>query len=215
MPRNISMPLAPPDCPRQPLHTRSIRVQSYARDDGLYDIEAELVDLKAYDFEKLGGTHRAGQPIHHMHLRLTIDGDYTIVAAQAAYDAAPYGAECTAIAPDYAGLKGLNLLRQFRQAVKERFGRTAGCTHMTELAQVLPTAAVQTMANRRRQESDPDRRPFQVGGCHALRTDGAVVREHYPRWYAASTAARAAGSYPDQAEPVDAHPSTDSFTHTT
>ena len=51
---------------------------------------------------------------------------------------------------------------------------------MTELSQVLPTAAVQTMANQRRQESNPNRRPFQLDGCHALRTDGPVVAEHYP-----------------------------------
>lgn len=54
---------------------------------------------------------------------------------------------------------------------------------MTELSQVLPTAAVQTMANRRRQESNPNRRPFQLDGCHALSTDGPVVAEHYPKWY--------------------------------
>lgn len=211
------MPLASPDCPRQPLHTRSIRVQSYARQDGLYDIEAELIDVKGYDFVKFGQTHPAGKPVHHMHLRLTIDADYNIVDAQAAYDAAPYGEHCTAIAPDYADLKGMNLLRQFRQAVKERFGRTAGCTHMTELAQVLPTAAVQTMAGRRRQQAQatPDQRPFQVGGCHALRTDGPVVREHYPRWYTGPEANAAAGSRLDGSAPADGAASTDSFIHTT
>ena len=97
------MPLPPPDCPRQPLHARSIRVQSYARDDGKWDLEAELIDVKAYDFPKRDGVmFKAGQPIHHMHLRITIDGDFTIVAAQAVYDAAPYGEHCMAIESAYA-----------------------------------------------------------------------------------------------------------------
>lgn len=178
------MPLPPPDCSRQPLHTRSIRVQSYARDDGNWDLEAELIDVKAYDFPKRDGKmFKAGRPIHHMHLRITINDDFTIVAAQAVYDAAPYDGHCMSIESAYADLVGMNLLKGFRQQVKERFGRVAGCTHMTELSQVLPTAAVQTMANRRRQEHDPDRRPFQLDGCHALSTDGPIVLEQYPKWY--------------------------------
>ncbi|MGB6008069.1 DUF2889 domain-containing protein [Castellaniella sp.] len=180
------MPLSAPACPRQPLHTRSIRVQSYARDDGLWDLEAELIDTKAYDFPMHDGhVHAAGSPIHHMHLRITIDAQFTITDAQAAYDAAPYGEFCSAIAPDYRDLIGLNLLNQFRKHVRERFGRTAGCTHVTELTNVLPTAAVQTMAGRRRQNPD-GQRPFQLDGCHALRVDGPVVRKHYAPWYVPS-----------------------------
>ena len=173
-------------------------MQSYARDGGLWDLEAELIDVKAYDFPKRDGeVFKAGDPIHHMHLRITIDGDFTIVAAQAVYDAAPYGGHCMAIEPAYTDLIGMNLLKGFRRQVKERFGHVAGCTHMTELSQVLPTAAVQTMANQRRQESNPNRRPFQLDGCHALRTDGPVVAEHYPKWYTGDSAEASAGSASD------------------
>ena len=185
------MPLPPPDSPREPLHTRSIRVVSFAREDGQWDIEAELIDIKAYDFPlKNGHLQRAGDPIHHMHLRITVDDELTITAAVAAYDAAPYNEHCSAIEPVYRDLVGMNLLRNFRERVKERFGRTAGCTHMTELSYVLPTVAIQTMAGRRRQSKPlsanaPPRRPFQLDGCHALRLDGAVAQEFYPTWYVA------------------------------
>ena len=58
-------------------HTRAV-----PRDGGLWDLEAELIDVKAYDFPKRDGeVFKAGDPIHHMHLRITIDGDFTIVAA--------------------------------------------------------------------------------------------------------------------------------------
>ena len=109
----------------------------------------------------------------------------------------PYGGHCMAIEPAYTDLIGMNLLKGFRRQVKERFGHVAGCTHMTELSQVLPTAAVQTMANQRRQESNPNRRPFQLDGCHALRTDGPVVAEHYPKWYTGDSAEASAGSASD------------------
>jgi len=182
------MPLPPPDAAREPLHTRSIRVDSYARDDGLWDLEAELIDTKAYDFSRSDGSiQRAGDPVHHMRMRITIDDKYAIVAALVVYDAAPYDHHCTAIAPEYQGLVGMNLLRNFRQAVKERFGRTAGCTHMSELSLVLPTAAVQSMSARRRAEQQRPhaKRPFSLDGCHALKIDGPVVKEYYPRWYTA------------------------------
>jgi len=192
------MPLPTSTVSRRPLHTRSIRVQSYERDDGLWDLEAELIDLKSYDFPRNDGSvFKAGRHIHHMHLRVTIDETFTIVAAQAVYDAAPYEQHCMDIDAAYAGLVGMNLLKGFRHQVKDRFGRTAGCTHMTELSQVLPTAAVQTMANRRSQNSNPDIRPFQLDGCHALRTDGPVVLEHYPKWYTGDSAEAAEGACSD------------------
>ena len=94
-------------------------MQSYTRDGGLWDLEAELIDVKAYDFPKRDGeVFKAGDPIHHMHLRITIDGDFTIVAAQAVYDAAPYGGHCMAIEPAYTDLIGMNLLKGFRRQVK-------------------------------------------------------------------------------------------------
>lgn len=181
------MPLPPSDVAREPLHTRTINVNSFAREDGHWDLEAELIDFKAYEFEKLNGrVQPAGAPIHHMHLRITIDSDFTITDAVAAYDAAPYDAYCMAISDDYKQLVGLNLLRKFRDTVRKRFARTAGCTHMTELSYVLPTVAVQTMANQRReqrQEENTNTRPFQLEGCHALAVEGPVVKQFYPTWF--------------------------------
>jgi hypothetical protein len=178
------MPLPEPAYRREPLHTRTISVQSYAREDGLWDIEARLLDVKSYDFTIRGkDTHAAGRPVHDMYLRVTIDEHFTINAAQVVYDAAPYGDFCSAIAPDYEALVGMNLLRDFRRTVRARFGRTAGCTHVTELTNVLPTVAIQTLAGRQRTQH-PDQRPFQLDGCHALRVDGPVVQQHYPSWYA-------------------------------
>lgn len=181
------MPLPLPSVTRTPLHNRSIRVQSYARDDGLFDLEAELIDSKAYEHaSERRGLQPVGTPVHHMHLRITIDASFNILAAEAMYDAAPYADGCTAIEPEYRDLVGMNLLRGFRHSVKARFGRTAGCTHMTELTSVLPTAAVQTMAGlpgRTARDSNSEQRPFQLDGCHALSVEGPMVQRYYPRWY--------------------------------
>ena len=102
----------------------------------------------------------------------------------------PYPGHCDDHGDAYARLAGLNLLKGFRRAVKERLGGTAGCTHLTELTQVLPTAVVQAFAGEvldTREGSDSGERPFQIDRCHALRADGPAVKLFYPRWYRSSS----------------------------
>lgn len=189
------MPLPAPDYPRSPMHNRYIRAHSFEREDGLWDIDAELIDTKSYDFVRRDGSMRyAGEAFHHMHLRITFDKSFNVVDALAVYDAAPYGPTCSCIAPEYKSLIGMNLLKGFRQAVKVRFARTAGCSHMTELAGFLPTIALQTRASFKASEpaQDPSRKPFQIDGCHALSEHGPVVREFHPEWYVPLPATREA-----------------------
>lgn len=181
------MPLTPPDTPRKRMHTRAIQVEAFERADGLWDLEAVLTDIKDHDFPLRPGLRAAGDPVHKMHVRITIDQRFTIVAAEAVSVAHPFAGHCNAIEPDYAGLVGLNLVKGFRAAVKERFGKTRGCTHITELTNVLPTAAIQAFAGsvfRPDQLADGDQRPFELDACHALKSDGEVVRIHYPKWHA-------------------------------
>ena len=179
------MPLSQPTVARKPMHNRSIEVHSFEREDGLWDIEAELIDTKSYDFKRNDGEIRpAGFAFHHMHVRITIDDTFQILEAEAAYDSAPFEGRCTEIAPVYQHLVGMNLLKSFRQQVKERFGTTSGCTHVSELTSVLPTIAIQSMSDRRRKDPNKaSKKPFMLGGCHAWRLDGPVTKEFYPQWY--------------------------------
>ena len=95
------MPLPPPDCARKPSHQRAITVRAYARSDGLWDIEGHLTDVWHEPIPRAGDLLPPGEPMHAMWLRLTVDRSATIVAAQAATDAGPYGDACGAITPDY------------------------------------------------------------------------------------------------------------------
>lgn len=185
---------------RRLVHTRNIRAEVYAREDGLWDVEAELIDTKVRDFKLATGMRRAGEPIHHMRLTVTIDTRFNVIDARAEMLRVPYAGHCDAIEPDYCQLIGLNLLKNFRHDVRERLGGTHGCTHVTELTNVLPTAAVQAFAGevfRTRDTSQDDtsgagadareQKPFQIDRCHALRSDGPAVAEFYPRWHRAAT----------------------------
>jgi hypothetical protein len=179
------MPLPVPEVERELTHTRRIRYEGYKRSDGLWDIEAHLNDVKNHDYRLKTGVRRAGQAIHDMWVRITIDRRFNIVAALASSDAVPYPNGCEKIAPDYGRLVGLNLLKGFRKNVHELLGGVRGCTHITEMLGGLPTAAIQTFAGEMPEESENGPKPFQLDQCHALETSTETVRKWYPRWYRA------------------------------
>ncbi|MGZ3183370.1 MAG: DUF2889 domain-containing protein [Telluria sp.] len=183
------MPLSPPVA-RALRHTRAIQVQAFAREDGLWDLDASIADVKQRDVTLASGLRPGGTRLHDLSLRITIDLHFNVVAAEAASDAVPYPGYCDTIGPAYQGLVGLNLMKGFRAGIKERLSGVLGCTHLSELAQVLPTAAVQAFANDviKTRDGDTDdtllpHKPFQLDRCHALRSDGPAVAVYYPRWH--------------------------------
>lgn len=171
---------------RRHVHTRSIRVDAYARGDGLWDVEAVLVDTKSRDLQLASGPRLAGDPVHEMRLQVTIDSDLNVRGAEASTSWVPYPGFCNQIEPEYKRLIGLNLARDFRRNVQERLGGVRGCTHLTELAAALPTTAIQGFAGEVKRagqgEAEEERRPFQLDRCHALVTSGPAVAKFYPRW---------------------------------
>ena len=168
------------------MHRRAIDVQVFARDDGLFEVEAALSDTKTSDMSLATGVRKAGLPIHDMRLHLTVDRQLNIHAASSKSEWMPYPGACDQHGDAYARLVGLNLMKSFRQSVKTRLAGTQGCTHLTELCQVLPSAVLQAFAGA---VIDPHaggangEAPFQIDRCHALRSDGQTVQTHYPRWY--------------------------------
>jgi hypothetical protein len=180
----MSLPPAAPE--RQLKHRRQIDVQVFVRSDGLWEVDATLVDTKTRDAQMADGLRPAGQPIHDMLLRLVITAQFDILQAGSATRAMPYPGICSEHGDAYRQLVGLNLMRNFHRDVRARLGGSKACTHLTELAQVLPTAVVQGFAGEvldTRGTAEGASQPFQIDRCHALRSSGQAVREHYPRWY--------------------------------
>ena len=71
--------------------------------------------------------------------------------------------------------------RGYRDAIRKLFGRTAGCTHINELAGVMGSAVLQALWDE--VARNPDEKPFSIDGCHALKASSAQVAKFYPRWY--------------------------------
>lgn len=184
----VRMPLSQSISRRVLKHTRTIQVDAFARDDGLWDIDAHITDVKTRDAKFAWGVRPAGEFIHDLWLRVTIDLQLNIVDAQAVSDAVPYPDHCDTIGPAYSKLIGLNLVQGFRQGLQERLAGTAGCTHLSELALILPTAAIQAFAGDVIDTRDgasgneQTEKPFQLDRCHALRSEGEAVARYYPRW---------------------------------
>jgi hypothetical protein len=131
---------------RQLRHSRAIRADAYEREDGLWDIEACLTDNKPRDVTLASGVRPNGLPIHELWLRITIDRKLNVVDAEASSDWVPYPGQCEVSNPAYRALIGLNLLQNFRRDAARLLAGTTGCTHLTELCAILPTAAIQAFA---------------------------------------------------------------------
>jgi Protein of unknown function (DUF2889) len=188
--RPMALPPAAPE--RKLKHRRNIDVQVFSRGNGLWEVDAHITDVKTRDAQLAGGIRKAGDPIHEMLLRLVVDEQFNVIEAGAQTFKMPYPDLCDQHGDAYGRLVGLNLLKGFRAAAKEVLGGVNGCTHITELCQVLPTAVLQAFVGEVRDSREnpaSGKRPFQIDACHALRSDGEAVRLHYPRWYRAPQSA--------------------------
>ncbi len=199
------MPLSEPQA-REKLHTRTIVINGYRREDGLFDIEAQLTDTKASGFPSAyRGYIEAGEPLHGMWMRMTVNEELRVVACEASSDHTPY-AICSLAAPNFARLEGLRIKAGFLRDAAARIGGTAGCTHLRELLQQMGTTAHQTVNSARadreatmlRAETGQALSPEEIdtrtaakfGGsativntCIAYDEAGPLVKQRWPHLY--------------------------------
>jgi hypothetical protein len=185
------MPLLPA-APRAHKHTRTITIDGYEREDGLWDIEGHLTDVKAYGFQnRYRGWIEPGTPLHEMRVRLTIGEDMVIREAEAVTLNGPFRA-CPDATPLFSGLAGIKIGPGWMRAVRTIFGGVHGCTHITEMLPQMATAAFQTLVAKRSNRADdkemnaeppPKKRPAYLDTCHAMRSDGEAVKIAWPEFY--------------------------------
>ena len=101
------MPL-PASIEREELHQRQVTMRAFRRADGLFDVEARLVDTKSVSFiGPLATTPLpAGEPIHDLWIRLVIDLGSVIHEAVAVSDSTPFGV-CKEASETLSVLKGV------------------------------------------------------------------------------------------------------------
>jgi hypothetical protein len=181
----------PPPVPRQLSHTRTVVFRGYDREDGLWDIEAELTDTKPYAFEVPNEpAFPAHQPIHGLAIRLTVDDQMLIHAVATSMDHIPHP-ECSQAPLNMQALVGCRMGRGWRKTIDEKIGGTAGCTHLREMLFNMATAAFQTLPSgqwhRRERQGQPQpaitEAPFHLGHCMTWAYDSPTVARAYPMFY--------------------------------
>ena len=180
------MPLSSP-APRREIHHRVIDMKAYARDDGLFDVEARLVDTKPVDFVRLSTPVPvpAGQPLHDLSIRVTLDAHCVVRAIEASSDATPHmickGAEST-----LSVLIGERIARGWSAKVKEKLRRAASCTHLMEMLIPLGTTALQGIRGidpqRLQRAADADA-GAKVDSCYAYSRSRELVQRLWPQYY--------------------------------
>lgn len=185
---------------REKLHERRYAFDGFLRADGLFDIEGRMTDTKTYDFPNdYHGTIGAGDPFHDMRIRLTLDGDFAIQDIAVVTAASPYEI-CPAVTPAFQALKGAKVGPGWSRILRQHFGGVHGCTHHVEMLRAMGTVAFQTIyGHREKQKRDRGlsrgdgpptdhgegarRRPGFLDTCHALASDGDIVRRNWPEFY--------------------------------
>ena len=172
------MPLPTPTARRE-VHHRTIDMRAYERDDGLFDVEARLVDRKPFDYVRPSSPQPvpAGVPLHDLWVRLTLDSDFVVRAIEASSDVTPWSL-CREAEGTLQVLVGERLARGWSAKVKERLRGAAGCTHLMEMLVTMGTTALQGIHG-----ANPNRRLSAQGkldSCYAYGRGRSVVKMLWP-----------------------------------
>jgi len=193
-PTNLPAPMQ-----REELHHRDYAFRGYLRRDGLFDLEGRMTDSKTYDFpNQWRGVIPAGTPYHDMRIRLTLDDDFIVREIAVVTAASPYEI-CPAIIPVFQDLRGARVGPGWTRLLRQQFGGAQGCTHHVEMLRAMGTVAFQTIYGYRERlkrerdgaitdgpptdHGDRKRKPGFLDTCHALASDGEIVRAQWPDFY--------------------------------
>lgn len=175
------MPLPSP-ATRTLKHTRRTTFQGFEREDGLWDIEGELLDTKPHAFEIKGERRwEADEPVHHMHIRLTLDNAMKIRDVAVVMDSFPH-APCPQAEAPMQRLIGESVGRGWRKTIERHLGGVQGCTHLRELLFGMATAAFQSRSASFAAPADGSP-PMHLGKCLAWDFNGPVVERVYPMFF--------------------------------
>ena len=174
--------------PRRQIHTREIVSRGYVRDDGMFDIEAELIDHKPFVYEdRERGELQPGAPIHQIRVRVTVDNDLIVRDIACEMAEIPFG-YCRGALDGVPSLVSVSVGPGWRRAVDERMRGRKGCTHLRELLYCVGTVVFQTISPYREQfiseigapKGGDDGLPFFLDQCYSWAADSPVVQEYFP-----------------------------------
>ena len=176
------MPLSKP-ARRMLQHRRTVECCGYQRDDGLWDIEARMLDIKTETVPlPLRGDVPAGEPFHDIGIRVTLDQQMLIHAVEAFIDYSPFEL-CRGVAASFKQLEGTRIGPGWQRKCKELLGGHRGCTHLNELLQPVATTAIQTLWPNSDIEVMKLGAGIMINSCQSWAQNSEVIQELLPEHY--------------------------------
>jgi len=163
------------------IHTRDIKIATYAYDDTHIVVEGELNDSRIIpNFSHTGELHPPGN-IHRMCIRLLIEiASIRIVRVEIEMPCIPHQ-ECPETIQRFAELEGMRIAPGFTSKVRNAVGGPKGCAHLSGLLMAMASAALQGLwayhARDRRHAADINSiaNKYLVDTCRVWRQDGPMV----------------------------------------
>jgi hypothetical protein len=170
---------------RKEIHHRQLDIRFFQRSDGLFEIEARLLDRKTHPFRRLLHEHDtpAGTALHDILVRLIIDESLLVHDASAILAASPFHV-CRGAADTLAPLKGVRIGAGWNKRVRELLGGAASCTHIVEMLGPMATTAYQGLAPQRlarMTQQGSEEHQARIDSCYAYRRHGEVVARLWPK----------------------------------
>ncbi len=162
-------------------------MRAFRRSDGLFEIEARVVDRKPHELPPPPGARlvRANEPLHDLGLRMVFDDSLVVRAIEPFTTLAPYP-----VCPDggraLQSVVGLRMTGGWGREVRNRLSGARSCTHLMELLTPVATTAHQALRgfrSGRPEPTDANGRPAKIDSCYAFRADGEVVLRRWPAFH--------------------------------
>lgn len=179
------MPLPPSTRQRQEIHLRSVEVHGYECTDGLFELDARIVDTKLEDTQLNSGRWlRPGDVMHDMSVRLVLDEDFTVVEVVATIDASPHDI-CQEATATLQSIKGLRIASGWSRAIRERLAGSKGCTHLTDLLSDTATVSLQTLRKVQLKTPDVDAsgKPGVLDKCYGYAAERRLAKKLWPIYF--------------------------------
>ena len=166
------MPL-PATGQREHIHTRTLTINAYRRNDGLMDVEGRITDVKPFEHHMMDGIRKAGEPVHDLSIRITLDNTLTVTDAIASMDYTAHEL-CSQAAPNFENIVGLKIGPGWNKLVKSAMSPGLGCTHIIEMLAQMASGARQAMWSRKRDE------PLDIAPVQEREMDAGMLNTCYP-----------------------------------
>jgi hypothetical protein len=165
---------------REELHYRKVDLRFLRRSDALYEVEGCLVDTKTHPFRGMLAEKETlpGEHLHDITVRLVLDSDLLVHAADAVMHATPFSI-CPGASRTLEPLVGLSIGAGWHKRIRELLGGAASCTHIVELLGPMATTAIHGLAPQRVATigdpgNDSQRRAW-MNSCYAFAADREVA----------------------------------------